>query len=509
MRARPGGWTAALVWSVLLVTAGCTTEHFVQGPSSRPAEAPGRSGTADLGSQGGVADRSWSPGRVDAGRLSGFADRVSVPPGGSVRLYVSTSARTWTATAYRMGWYGGALAGRIRSWPTQQGVRQAPPAEIPATRTPYAPWRPSLTVSTAGWMPGDYLFKLHSASGFDWLVPLTVRSPSAAGRVVIVNAVTTWQAYNTWGGRSLYAGRTGGLAQRAYAVSFDRPYGFGAGAADFLGNELPLVALAERLRLPLAYVTDVDLDVDRTVLAGARALISLGHDEYWSAAMRAQVTAARDAGMNIAFLGANAVYRPIRLSATRLGANRLEIDYKNARLDPIWSSNPRAATAWSWDSLPYPRPQSVLTGALYRCNPVRADMVAVDPDSWLLRGLVAHGQALHGLVGSEYDGVDLAVPTPRPMEVLFHSPVRCGGRPDFADAVYYTARSGAAVFDSGTSSFVCALAAGDCSGGRGDATADAVVRGIMVRLLTAFAAGPAGRPHPAHDNLAQLGLLGR
>jgi hypothetical protein len=43
-------------------------------------------------------------------------------------------------------------------------------------------------------------------------------------------------------------------------------------------------------------------------------VISLGHDEYWSPAMRHTVEGARDAGTNLAFLGANAVYWRVRFS---------------------------------------------------------------------------------------------------------------------------------------------------------------------------------------------------
>ena len=73
--------------------------------------------------------------------------------------------------------------------------------------------------------------------------------------------------------------------------------------------------MAERTGVPLAYETDVDLDQHPGLLAGARAVISLGHDEYYSLAMRNALVQARDAGTNLAFLGANAIYRHIRFAA--------------------------------------------------------------------------------------------------------------------------------------------------------------------------------------------------
>lgn len=103
--------------------------------------------------------------------------------------------------------------------------------------------------------------------------------------------------------------------------------------------------------MPLDYVTDLDLHTDPQLLDGARAVISMGHDEYWSPRMRAAVTAARDAGTNLAFPGANAVYRRIRYAATPLGPDRLEINYNVAAEDPLDGNNAPDVTA-NWPAPP-------------------------------------------------------------------------------------------------------------------------------------------------------------
>ena len=69
-------------------------------------------------------------------------------------------------------------------------------------------------------------------------------------------------------------------------MSFDRPYD-NEGAADFIGNELPLVSFVESKGLDVSYWTDVDLHRSPALLLNHRALLTLGHDEYWSTAMRA------------------------------------------------------------------------------------------------------------------------------------------------------------------------------------------------------------------------------
>ena len=214
------------------------------------------------------------------------------------------------------------------------------------------------------------------------------------------------------------------------------------GPGEFLQFELAAVLVAEHAGIPLGYATDVDLHADPHLLDGARAVLTLGHDEYWSTAMREAATAARDRGVNLAFLGGNEVYRHIRFAATPLGENRLEINYKSFGEDPASRTDPKEATP-DWRQPPYPRPESVLTGNYYSCFPGRADLVATDPGNWLLQGIVNPGEKLTGVVGVEYARVNLAAPTPRPMEVLFHSPVVCGTtkQHEFSDAVYYTTRA--------------------------------------------------------------------
>ena len=115
-------------------------------------------------------------------------------------------------------------------------------------------------MQTADWPAGTYLLRLDASSGAQRYVPMTVRSFSTAGKLVIKNAVATWQAYNTWGGYDLYTG-PGGYNDRSLAVSLDRPYD-GKGADEFLVFERKLINLAERLGLPLACRTSMDLDRD-------------------------------------------------------------------------------------------------------------------------------------------------------------------------------------------------------------------------------------------------------
>jgi N,N-dimethylformamidase beta subunit-like, C-terminal len=503
-RARLGAAALALAGAATLATAACTSTATAQhgsaspGPATSalshttarpfPVEENKRSGTSawritDLG----------APGAID-----GYADRQSVLPGQSFRLYVSTTAKSFRVKAFRFGWYQGHQARLVWTSRPTAGQRQATVSIAPGTHMVTAPWHPSLTISTGDWPPGSYLLRLDASSGAERYVPITVRSASTAGAVVILNDNTTWQAYNTWGGYSLYQGPDGLPRDRGYAVSFDRPYD-GDGAVRFLAFDQAAIALAEKTGVSLAYETDVDIDQHPGLLAGARAVITLGHDEYYSLAMRNALTRARNAGTNLAFLGANAIYRHIRFA----DGDRVIICYKAAAIDPLFGQD-NADTTQQWRDPPDPRPESVITGVFYECNPVSAPWVVYDPSNWIFAGTGAYkGERFAGLVGPEYDRLNPAVPFPRPMQVLAHSPLTCDGFSTLSDSVYYTVASGAGVFASGTMRWVCAMRGPHCGHGLTRAAERFVDRATQ-NLLRAFAAGPAGRSHPARDNVAQV-----
>ncbi|MFJ5546585.1 N,N-dimethylformamidase beta subunit family domain-containing protein [Streptomyces sp. NPDC093225] len=491
---------------------GGADPHAALAPRRSPA-AGAAEGVGDLDvvrENARPGDASWRITRPGPARaVEGFADRVSVLPGERFGLYVSTTAPRFTVSAYRMGWYGGARARLVWRSGALAGTRQPEPSVDAGTRTVRTRWSRTTTVDTAGWPEGSYLLRLDAQGGAGQrYVPVTVRSKHAAGRTVVVNAVATWQAYNLWGGYSSYNGPDGQYASRSLAVTFDRPYAYDDGAGLFLVYEAPLIALAERLGVPLAYTTGIDLARERRALAGARAVLSLGHDEYWSNEQRAHVAAARDAGTNLAVLGANCCFRRIRLEPSALGPDRTVVCYKTAyERDPGFRRG-QAATV-DFRSAPGADPESALLGVIYDGYPVDAPYVVTHPDHWLFAGTgVTAGDSFRHLVGVEYDKVNTAYPTPRPLEVLAHSPVVCDGRPSHQDTAYYTVPSGAGVFATGTMRWVEALdATGDGrSGARHglDARAGAFTRRVTENLLRAFAAGPAGRTHPARDNVASV-----
>ncbi|MCB5179229.1 N,N-dimethylformamidase beta subunit family domain-containing protein [Streptomyces antimicrobicus] len=506
---RPGNAAAATAGARAGAAAGAPAEAGA-GARARSAGASG-CGCLDVRAENlrpGTPD--WRITRAGPARaVEGFADRSSVLPGRPLVLRVSTTAPSYTVSAFRMGWYGGARARLVWRSPALPGLLQPAARTDAATRMVRADWEPSLEVDTTGWPEGCYLLRLDTVGGerAQRFVPVTVRSAACAGRVVFVNAVATWQAYNRWGGADLYKGTTGKKASRSLAVTFDRPYQGAHGAGQFLTYEAPLLALAERLGIPLAYATGIDIARQDGLLGGAVALLSPGHDEYWSPEHRRRVTQARDAGTNLAVFGANCCYRRVRFEASATGPDRVVVCYKDDYAkDPGFERGLPPTNDFRRE--PAPEPESSLLGVIYDGYPVDAPYVVKRPDHWLLAGTgAAAGDAFAHLVGVEYDRVNLRYPTPRPIEVLAHSPVVCKGRASYADTVYASFPSGAGLFATGTMRWVEALDAAGPGGGKAphglDGRTGAFTRTVTENVLRAFAAGPAGRARPAVDDVAQ------
>ena len=110
------------------------------------------------------------------------------------------------------------------------------------------------------WPTGLYVAVLRPATGPPAFAPFVIRESQfeAPAPVLFVNAAATWQAYNAWGGKSLYGynstGYTAAVADlRAATVSFDRPYDADLGAGFLRRWELQFVRWQEREGRHVAY----------------------------------------------------------------------------------------------------------------------------------------------------------------------------------------------------------------------------------------------------------------
>lgn len=434
--------------------------------------------------------------------IDGYAGATSARIGDTIELHVAaTESSSYHVEAYRMGYYGG-KRGRL-IW--QSGDLPVGPGSAPVvSRSTYMaearwPVNTRITVGT-DWPPGTYLLKLVTAAGAQSYVPITIRDDNSSADLVAIDAVATWQAYNDWGACSLYKCMFTRDAPRATVVSFDRPiFGFyNHGSADYIDHELGLVALAEQLGLDITYVTDVDLHEHPSLVLRHKAVLTLGHDEYYSTEMYDALLMARDSGVNVAFFGANAVYRRIRFEPGYNGvADRRIVNYRSVD-DPAAVLNRRDVTV-NWREAPLSRPEAALIGIMYQCAGA-GDMTVEDSRSWIWAGTGAtDGMLLKGLIGSEYDHVYNSKGVPRNLEVWSNSFVDCRGHPGVANSSYYTAASGAGVFATGTIDWICAID-GTCT----KQPVPRIVRQVTINVLKLFASGPAGHVRPSMANSREV-----
>lgn len=495
----------AVLAAAVLSLAGCTGSSGAHGATATATGSTSGTSAGRAGEVGGFdvtaenrkpGTTAWNIPQADQAsdtELAGFVDHDSVLPGTKLALRVTTTYPTFTVAAYRMGWYGGKGGRLVWSGPGLPRIQQPAPIVKPGNEVDASNWTPSTTIDTRGWPPGLYLLKLSGGGKAKW-IPLVVRSSSLAGKLAIVYATPTYEAYNAWGGWSLYTGPHG---TRATHVSFNRPYDK-SGARLVTAGERQVTALAEKEGLPTAYVSQADISDDPGLVRGARGLVSLGHDEYWTTQMRSAWESARDHGTNLAFLGANALYWRIRIEG------RTIVGYKwSAGSDPVQG----AQTTAQWRQAPHPDPENSLTGQLYECFPAHGALKVSDPSFFLFNGTGAKsGSTYNGLVGVEIDRAYPIAGTPADLQVVAHSPVQCGSvGPTYSDMTYYTAPSGAGVFASGSMNWAVGLLGPNPNRSyQIDQAASAFSATVTGNLLRAMAAGPMGKTHPSQSNLAGL-----
>ncbi|MFJ6028541.1 N,N-dimethylformamidase beta subunit family domain-containing protein [Pseudarthrobacter sp. NPDC092424] len=366
--------------------------------------------------------------------MSMWADKQSAACGESVGLHIQSS-RPVTVTAYRMGFYAG-LGGR-KVWTSEiiPASSQPGPAVLD-NNVSASSWTETLSVPiTTEFRPGVYLLRAEDAAGEATYAPLTVRDDTPVRHdLLIQQATSTWQAYNRWGGYSFYTSNAG-----SSTLSYDRPYDEGFGAGQYLGLERGLTYWAESKGIDVTYWTDEDMDTYGVQLPQRTSALWLpAHDEYYSYPMRAALVQAMNAGVHVANLGANTVYR--------------EIDYSDDhRTWSIDRSALDASTRWRYRGEGWH--EQTLLGAQYGCAPRGA---LTTNSSWLWAGVPA-GTVLDGFVNGENDYVQAGIFTPPGQQVLSTTPARCykNGTLQRVDVVSHVRASGARVINGSTFTYGC------------------------------------------------------
>ena len=398
-----------------------------------------------------------------AREIEGYASDVSVNRGDDITFYVSTVDPSFTLQVFRIGWYGG-LGGRSETQPVVlAGSLQPTPTPDPTTGIIECNWSASYTLTTSNpsdptdWVSGLYLVKLTGASGKQQYITFVLRDDGRVSDLLFAESVDTWEAYNAWGGKSLYSYNSTSSIP-AVKVSFNRPYDGALGTGQLLNYGLNMAAYLESLGYDVTYSTNVDTHSRASELLIHKGFLSIGHDEYWSLEMRQNVTAARDAGVNLAFFSADQIDWQIRFepSAITGAANRTIVAYKElaATEDPDAANPSTYPLITTKFRLPHGnllgQPEEELCGNQDNgADPVDGDIVVTNPSNWVFAntGLV-NGGTIPGVLGYEVD--DMEGNQPANTIQLAHSPYVLNGATHYSDMTVYQAPSGATVFSAGT-----------------------------------------------------------
>jgi hypothetical protein len=294
-------------------------------------------------------------------RIEGYCSETSVQAGDTLKIMVSTNPVTeFSLEIFRTGYYGGDGGRSMKRFDSLQGLIQPDPP-IGENRLRECKWEPSVEfVIPDDWVSGVYLGKLTAKKLEDvYQSRLTAKKDGLQSYVIFVVhddrpcdllfqcSDLTWAAYNSWPDDrwSLYhddqkvynnAGRKkwSTMPGETGLVSLDRPYAnfcqdhlvdrpSSVGSGEFLLWEFPLSYWMEKEGYDVSYLSNVDVHVQGLeCLLRAKGFISVGHDEYWTRKMYEDVSAARDAGLNLAFLSGNSVFGVVPLLPSTQGQPR-------------------------------------------------------------------------------------------------------------------------------------------------------------------------------------------
>ena len=385
---------AARLAPVVLIAIALTA-WLTGGPAAAadPCAVPITNKVACENTKPGDPAADWQVNGIGDSTIQGFATSMSVNVGGTVDFKIKTPASSYHLDILRLGYYGGSGARLIAS-------NIQPSATLPQTQPACTTTASTGLVECGNWktsaswnvpstaVSGLYIAHLvRNDTGGESQIFFVVRDDSSHSDAVLKTSDTTWQAYNAYGGNSLYtctvscpSGNPAGY-KAAYAVSYNRPFdgtlSTDNGFSDPFYAEYQLIRFLERNGYDLSYVSGHDVDSGGALLQNHKVFISSGHDEYWSGGERQSVEAARNAGVSLAFFSGNEVFWKTRWANSSDGSNsayRTLVSYKDTHFPtPVDPQGPGVTTGtWRDPRFSPPgdagRPENNLTGQYFLIN---------------------------------------------------------------------------------------------------------------------------------------------
>ncbi|MDX6654821.1 MAG: hypothetical protein QOH18_1535, partial [Solirubrobacterales bacterium] len=398
---------ALVVASIFLCQAGGPA--VAAAAEANPCAVPVTNPIACENTKEGVEPEKWQINGIGDESIQGFATSMSVNIGQTESFKVKTPSTKYHINVLRLGYYGGDGARMI-----EPNIK--PTASLPQTQ-PECMHEP---VAANGTTPTGLIDCGNWAVSGSWKVPTTavsglyvaelirddvggepmdhasqiffvVRNDESHAPIVMKTSDATWQAYNNWGGNSLYRctkwcppGEPEAY-KAAFSVSYNRPFDgtieTDGGKSDPFYAEYQMIRFLEKQGYNMTYVAQPDLESQPQLLKNHKVFLASGHDEYWSAGERTAVESARDAGVNLAFFTGNEIFWKTRWGPSMDGStqNRTLTTYKETHFNtPVDPEEPKVATStWSdprFKSGGAGKPANSLTGQYFTVNSGTSDI---------------------------------------------------------------------------------------------------------------------------------------
>jgi hypothetical protein len=397
--------------------------------------------------------------------VMGYADQLSRLPGEEVSLHLSSSAGAVNLVIERLGakrekvFERAGIVTRAHPVPDRAssdgcGWPAAFKLKIPADwRSGY--YQVTLTTTGEGKPARDSLFFVVRAA-----------KPGSRTRILLQIASNTYNAYSNFGGHSLYSYHDRDALQ-GHRVSFERPL-----RSQFGKWEHPFVHWAETAGYEIDYAVNSDLEFHPEILQHYRLVLSVGHDEYWSAPMRDHLERFIADGGNVAFFSGNTCCWQVR---SENDGKALTCWKQWYNVDPRYRVGDQKLLATLWGHHLVGRPENELTGVGFLWGGYHkshgqfmdgpGSFRVHRPDHWLFAGTKLKQDDRFGgrdtIVGYECDGCEMkwvnGLPypthldgTPQSFTILATCPARWAPGDSYWYDRFPKDRIGAAVFGTYT-----------------------------------------------------------
>jgi hypothetical protein len=316
--------------------------------------------------------------------LEAYCTPLSADPGEPVGLRVSTDARWFDVEVSYDGigtdvvWRAERVPGKLHPTPGDASARGCG-------------WPLTLEIPVdPGWRSGYYRVTVFGADEHADACFVVRPHADDPAPLLLVLATTTWNAYNDWGGPSLYTGSTRVSFERPFAKGFlvkpepigrmmqttpdreamgyrnwARPLGLSdwSGGAGWWNWERPFLHWAESNGYRVDVAISQDLELHPEILDGHRLTLHVGHDEYWSWGMRDALDAFVAGGGNAAIFSGNTCFWQIRFEDD--GAAMTGYKYRADPEDPVLGTSDERLLTGAWSDRRTTRPETRTIGLTF------------------------------------------------------------------------------------------------------------------------------------------------